>query len=200
DGHAGYGESPPFDLPFYSEETLASARDLIGRVLLPRVLGREFPTLEDVDDALRVGIRGNPFARAGVETAAWDLEANRAGAGLADLLAAALGTTTARAIACGVALGIPHDRSMETLRAQVADAAASGYRRVKIKVMPGGDVEPVQAAASVLAGTGIPLTVDANGAYEWPRDELVLRALDEPGLPFLRQPPAPAERGAAAAP
>ena len=41
-GHVGYGESPPFQLPFYSEETLASARDLIERVLLPRIVGREF--------------------------------------------------------------------------------------------------------------------------------------------------------------
>src|SRR5256885_2036011 len=52
-GHAGYGESPPFDLPFYSEETLSSAADLIGRVLLPRVVGREFADPESVDAALR---------------------------------------------------------------------------------------------------------------------------------------------------
>src|SRR5437667_5555918 len=56
-GHVGYGESPPFQLPFYSEETLASARDLIERVLLPRIVGREFqvppPVPEAVDAALR---------------------------------------------------------------------------------------------------------------------------------------------------
>src|SRR6266571_293553 len=46
EGHTGYGESPPFELPFYSEETLASARDLIGRVLLPRIVQREFASLE----------------------------------------------------------------------------------------------------------------------------------------------------------
>src|SRR3954462_7758073 len=48
-GHMGYGESPPFALPFYSEETVASARDLIQRVLLPRVLGREFAAPPDLD-------------------------------------------------------------------------------------------------------------------------------------------------------
>src|SRR3989442_10990321 len=46
-GHVGYGECPPFDLPFYSEETLAGARDLIERVLLPRVAGREFQRSEE---------------------------------------------------------------------------------------------------------------------------------------------------------
>src|SRR5919198_1100578 len=58
-GHVGYGESPPFHLAFYSEETLASARDLIERVLLPRVVGREFANPEAVDGAVREGIRGN---------------------------------------------------------------------------------------------------------------------------------------------
>src|SRR2546426_4854591 len=76
-GHVGYGESPPFELPFYSEETLAGARDLITRVLLPRVAGQEIDAPEAVDAVLRDGVRGNPCARAGIERAAWDLEAHR---------------------------------------------------------------------------------------------------------------------------
>ena len=74
-GHVGYGECPPFERPFYSEETLSSARDLITRVLLPRVVGREFedPVPEAVDAVVREGVRGNWFARAGIETVAWDL-------------------------------------------------------------------------------------------------------------------------------
>src|SRR5713226_8726345 len=103
-GHVGYGESPPFQLPFYSEETLASARDLIERVLLPRVAGREFESPEAVDRAVRVGIRGNPFARAAIETAAWDLEAHRSGTGLAQLVAARLAVRPAASIPCGIAL------------------------------------------------------------------------------------------------
>src|SRR5215510_16129448 len=75
-GHVGYGEAPPFETPFYSEETLATARAVIEQVLLPRIVGRSFEGPEQVDAALRDGVRGNPFARAGVETAAWDLEAN----------------------------------------------------------------------------------------------------------------------------
>src|SRR5206468_2096624 len=96
-GHVGYGESPPFELPFYSEETLASARDLITRVLVPRVVGKEFASPAAVDAALHEGVRGNPFARAGIETAAWDLEAHRRGIGLGQLVAAQLGVTPRRA-------------------------------------------------------------------------------------------------------
>jgi len=56
-GHVGYGESPPFELPFYSEETLAGARDLIARVLLPRIAGQEFDAPEAVDAVVRAGVR-----------------------------------------------------------------------------------------------------------------------------------------------
>jgi O-succinylbenzoate synthase len=193
EGGVGYGESPPFELPFYSEETLAGARDLLVRVLAPRLLGSEFSGPEAVDAALRVGIRGNPFARAALETAAWDLEADRRGVGLADLLAERVGEPRASAVACGVALGIPVDRKTETLAASVEAAVERGYRRVKIKVMPGWDTRAVDAARRGLGRSGLPLTVDANGAYEWPGDEAALRQLDQAGLLYIEQPLPPDE-------
>ena len=193
DGHVGWGESPPFELPFYSEETLAGARDLIRRVLVPRVEGHEFAGPEAVDAALRVGVRGNNFARSGIETAAWDLEASRRNTGLAALLAERMGVAPATAIPCGVALGIPEDRNVDTLARWIHDALPHGYRRVKIKVAPGWDEAPVRAAREALAGTGIPLTVDANGGYAWPEHEASLRALDEQELLYIEQPLAPDE-------
>ena len=192
-GHTGYGESPPFDLPFYSEETLTGARDLIERVLLPRVVGRDHESPEALDASLRESIRGNWFARAGVETAAWDLEAHARGTGLAALLGERLGVTPAGAVACGVALGIPPEPRAEELTRSVYGAVRQGYSRVKIKIAPGWDVAAVAAARTGLAGTDVPLTVDANGAYEWPRDEAALRALDETGLLYIEQPLAPDE-------
>ena len=192
-GHAGYGESPPFHLPFYSEETLAGARDMIDRVLLPRVVGQEFASPEAVDVAVRDNVRGNWFARAGVETAAWDLEAHARATGLAALLGERLGISPAGAVDCGVALGIPPDRRPEVLTDWVSDAVRRGYRRVKIKVAPGWDAAAVAAARAGMVGTSLPLTVDANGAYEWPRDETALRGLDDAGLLYIEQPLAPDE-------
>ena len=194
-GHVGYGESPPFQLPFYSEETLASARDLIQRVLLPRVVNQEFdgPLPEAVDAALREGVRGNWFARAGVETAAWDLEAHMRATGLATLLGQRVGVAPAVAVDCGVALGIPPDRRSDVLTKWVYEAVQRGYRRVKIKVAPGWDMAAVDAARKGMAGTSLPLTVDANGAYEWPHDEMALRALDDAGLLYIEQPLHPDE-------
>ena len=196
-GHVGYGESPPFQLPFYSEETLASARDLIERVLLPRIVGREFdgsfPLPESIDATLRESVRGNWFARAGVETASWDLEAQVNGTGLATLLGTRLGLAPAGAVDCGVALGIPPERRADVLTQWVYDALQRGYRRVKIKVAPGWDEAAVGAARVGMAGSPLPLTIDANGAYEWPRDERALRALDDAGLLYIEQPLHPDE-------
>jgi O-succinylbenzoate synthase len=192
-GHRGYGESPPFELPFYSEETTAGARHLLEHVLIPRVLGAEFDSPEAVDAALRVGVRGNSFARAAIETAAWDMEAHGRKTGLAVLLGERLGVEPAEEVPCGVALGIPVDRSPDTLRRWVADAIAAGYRRVKIKVAPGWDEVPVRAARDAMAGTDLPLTVDANGGYEWPEHERALRALDDAGLLYIEQPLHPDE-------
>jgi len=193
EGHAGYGESPPFDLPFYSDETLAGAIDLTRRVLLPRIVGHEFASPEALDARLQDGVRGNRFARAGVETAAWDLEAQRRGVGLAQLVAASLGVEPAATVACGVALGIPDDRQAATLERRVYEALQLGYRRVKIKVMPGWDEGAVRAARAGMAGADVPLTVDANGAYAWPEHERALRSLDAAGLLYLEQPLAPDE-------
>jgi O-succinylbenzoate synthase len=193
EGHRGYGESPPFELPFYSEETIASARHLLEHVLMPRVLGAVLESPEAVDAALRPGVRGNNFARAAIETAAWDLEAHRRHPGLAMLLGERLGAEPAVAVPCGVALGIPVDRSPDTLRRWIVDAIAAGYRRVKIKVAPGWDEVPVKAARAAMAGTDLPLTVDANGGYEWPQHEPALRALDAAGLLYIEQPLHPDE-------
>jgi O-succinylbenzoate synthase len=193
EGHVGYGESPPFETPFYSEETLATAREVIQHLLLPRIVGKSFDGPEQVDAALREGVRGNPFARAGVETAAWDLEANAANSGLRALLGSRLGIEPATAIPCGVALGIPEDRRAETLTRRVAEALEQGYRRVKIKVMPGWDQQAVAAAREAMSGVDLPLTVDANGAYQWPEHETALRALDEARLLYIEQPLAPDE-------
>jgi O-succinylbenzoate synthase len=193
EGHRGYGEAPPFELPFYSEEILAGARHLLEQVLIPRVLGQKLENFEEVDRLIRIGVRGNPFARAALDTAAWDLEAARRGIGMAALLAEKVGGEPAHELPCGVALGIPADRSVDTLRRWIAAAVERWYRRVKIKVAPGWDAEPVAAARDALSGTELPLTVDANGGYEWPDHQGNLRALDEAGLLYIEQPLHPDE-------
>ncbi len=89
-GGRGYGESAPFLEPFYSEETLASVRAVIESVLFPRLVGHRFDSLAGAVAAMVSGVRGNRFARAGVETALWDLACALAGVTLSGLIAAIL--------------------------------------------------------------------------------------------------------------
>ncbi len=200
-GARGYGESAPFEAPFYGEETLSSARACLVEHLLPRVKGRSFGGLEAAVTDLARGIRGNRFARAGPETALWDLVCAKAKVSLRALLTEVMAhfgvpelfRASRDYVESGAALGIPDAADgapLETLGAWTEEALAAGHRRVKIKVQPGWDVEPIRAVHAAAQRRGVPVRVwaDANGSYERPRDLALLRAMDGEGLELLEQP------------
>jgi len=194
-GAVGYGESAPFEAPFYSGETLQSCTGCIVSHLFPRLAGRTFDSLEAAVTALERGVRGNRMARAGVETALWDLVSARSGVPLRLLLAAQLerlgvaeeSRIPSTRVESGAALGIPPDGRIETLADRARDAVRRGHRRVKLKVMPGWDVEPARAVREAVGGD-VPLWADANGAYELERDRAALEALDGERLAMIEQP------------
>ena len=200
-GAVGYGESAPFERPFYSEETLYSAKACLIQHLLPRLKGQTFGSLEVAVRALVKGIRGNRMARAGAETALWDLVCAKAGVPLRALLAAVmqqLGVSDPmranRAfVESGAALGIPDsgaENPLEVLGDWAWSAMEAGYKRIKIKIQPGWDVEPVRAVREVAREMErkVRIWADANGSYVRERDLDKLQALDKEGLVLLEQP------------
>jgi len=197
-GAVGYGESAPFERPFYSEETLYSAKACIIQHLIPRLVGQAFPGLEPAVRALERGVRGNRMARAGVETALWDLLCAKAGVSLRTLIGAVMQrvgvledkTTSQPFVDVGAALGIPEDGQPDTLADQACLAIHQGYKRVKIKVLPGWDVAAVQAVrkAAHEMGQKVRIWADANGAYSREDDFEALQALDREQLVMLEQP------------
>jgi O-succinylbenzoate synthase len=197
-GAVGYGESAPFERPFYSEETLYSAKACIIQHLFPRMAGQSFASLELAVHALERGVRGNRMARAGIETALWDLVCAKAGVSLRALLGAALqrlGVAVAKRaslsyVEAGAALGIPEDGQPDTLADQSCLAIQQGYKRVKIKVQPGWDVAAVRAVrqAAHEMGRKVRVWADANGAYSREDDFEALQALDKEQLVMLEQP------------
>jgi len=197
-GAVGYGESAPFERPFYSEETLYSAKACIVQHLLPRVAGQTFPGLEPAVRALERGVRGNRMARAGVETALWDLLCAKAGVSLRTVIGSAMQrigvledhATSQPFVDVGAALGIPEDGQPDTLADQACLAIHQGYKRVKIKVLPGWDVAAVQAVrkAAHEMGQKVRIWADANGAYSREADFEALQALDREQLVMLEQP------------
>jgi o-succinylbenzoate synthase len=176
-GAIGYGECVADADPYYSAETNETAWHVIADFIAPRVIGVDLPHPRAVWPALKA-IRGHNMAKAAVEMASWDLFARQRG----EPLARTLGGTRDR-IASGVSIGIQD--SLDDLADAVERELAAGYRRIKIKIKPGWDVD---AVAMIRRRFGpIPLMVDANAAYTLD-DADHLAALDAFDLMMIEQP------------
>ena len=177
DGVEGWGESASPSDPYYCPETTETCWHILRDFLVPRVLGRDWAGVDDLI-GLFGPIKGNNFARAGLEMACWDALARRDGVSLAS----ALGGTRSE-IHSGVSLGIEED--IGSLLDQVDRYVEEGYRRIKLKIAPGWDIEPVRAVRE--RHPDVPLQVDANSAYTL-ADVATLRALDDFDLLLIEQP------------
>lgn len=178
DGVAGLGEGVMDSrLPLYLDETVPAAMPLVEHMLTEHVVGRALSSPAAFTDAV-APLRGHRMAKAMIESALWDLWARRIGAPLTTLL----GGVRAE-VECGVVVGIQPDA--ETTLAATTAALDEGYRRVKLKIAPGWDVEPVAAVRRALPDAV--LAADANAAYALD-DADHLRRLDEHGLDYLEQP------------
>jgi O-succinylbenzoate synthase len=177
DGITGWGEAPVSMTPFYIEETVETAWPILARILIPLVLGREFGHPREIA-AWFQPVRRNRAAKSGLEAAAWDLYARAQGISLAR----ALGGTRTK-IPAGISIGI-ETTIEETLR-RVETWNDRGYRRIKIKIKPGWDIQVVTAIRQRFGN--IPLQVDANAAYSL-RDTPTLKALDDFSLQMIEQP------------
>jgi len=177
DGATGHGECVAEQDPYYSAETNETAWHIISGFIAPRVVGVEFAHPRDVFPALKA-IRGHNMAKAAVEMAAWDLFARQQNVPLCRVL----GGTRER-IASGVSIGIQN--SLDELAEHVERELAAGYRRIKIKIKPGWDVDAVALVRERFGS--IPLMVDANAAYHI-QDAAHLAQLDAFGLMMIEQP------------
>jgi o-succinylbenzoate synthase len=177
DGGEGWGECVADVEPVFSEEFNEGAWLVLRDMLAPALLRAGDVGLDDLDEVLSF-VRGNPMAKAALIDAFLDAELRAKGISLASWLGAERDR-----VACGVSVGIAD--STEALLEQVAGYLAEGYRRIKLKIEPGLDVERVAAVRAT--HPEISLSVDANAAYD-PADVEVFRALDQHGLLMIEQP------------
>jgi O-succinylbenzoate synthase len=157
DGAEGWGECTTGEFPNYSPETIDTAWLAIRQWVAPRVLGRTFSGPEEIFPVLDQDFRGHHMAKAAVEMACWELAARKEGVSLSRKLGG-----TRDAIEVGISLGIQKDPA--TLVEKVRTALERGYRKVKIKIKPGSDVQYLGAVREAL-GPDAPLMADANNAY-----------------------------------
>lgn len=177
DGLTGWGECVADKAPWYSPETVDTAWHIMRDFLIPALLGQTIHAPGDVPQ-LFGRVRGHPMARGGIENAVWDLVAQAQGVSLAQLV----GGQRDR-VPVGVSVGI--EPTLDALLRTVAQYVAHGYRRVKLKIKPGWDVDVVRAVRE--RWPDLPLQVDANSAYTL-GDAPILQALDGYDLLLIEQP------------
>ncbi|MCX6145246.1 MAG: o-succinylbenzoate synthase [Ignavibacteriales bacterium] len=177
DGVSGWGECVVEPTPSYSYETLQTAWHVLRDFLIPALLRKDISSMEDAL-AKTAWVRGHRMARAGVEAALSDALAKAKGISLSQFLGG-----TRKRINVGVSVGL--QSSPARLVEVIAEYLQDGYKRIKIKIAPGRDLDLVIAVRK--AYPSIQLQVDANSAYTL-KDIDMLRALDEYNLQLIEQP------------
>src|ERR1035438_9823814 len=124
------------------------------------------------------GMRGNRMAKATLENAIWDIEAQREGVSLSQLLGG-----VREVIPCGVSIGI--QPLIPELLATIERELAAGYQRIKLKCKPGWDVEVFERVRN--RWPEITLSCDANSAYRL-RDADHLVTFDAFDMLMIEQP------------
>ena len=180
EGHSGWGEVVADRDPGYAYETAGTAWHILSDFLIPLVLGQPLDDADPAADfqARAAHVRGHNMAKAGLEMALWDLRGKREGRSLRKML----GGVRDR-VAVGVSVGI--QPTTQALLETVAAYVARGYRRVKLKIKPGRDVDDVRAVRE--AFPELPLQVDANSAYTLESAQ-ALKPLDDLDLLLIEQP------------
>jgi len=177
DGLTGYGECVASREPGYNYETIGTAWHILKDFIAPLILGN------DVKDALdfQAGverIRGHHLAKAGVEMAIWDLLGKRDGKSLKEMFGGQRDK-----VEVGVSIGI--QESPEAMVRTVDSFIERGYRRVKIKIKPGREVEETVAIRKKYPD--LRLQVDANSAYTLNTADAI-KPLDDLNLLLIEQP------------
>jgi O-succinylbenzoate synthase len=178
DGVEGWGECVAGTEPRYSSEYVDGAEAVIRRFLAPALLARADLTAETVASVL-APFKGHPMARAALEMAVLDVQLRSRRTSLASYLGAVVDR-----VPSGVSVGI--QPSLDRLVEVVGGYLDEGYVRIKIKIKPGWDVEPVRVLRQTF-GDQVPLQVDANSAYSL-ADARIFRDLDAFGLLLVEQP------------
>jgi len=177
EGVDGWAESVAGENPFYSGEWIETAWPAIRTHLAPAVVGQTVNQAREAA-ALMDQVRGHRMAKAAIENALWDAEAQAKKQPLWKLLGG-----TRREIPCGVSIGIQD--SVDQLLDKIDAELAAGYRRIKVKVKPGWDINVLERVRS--RWSDILLSCDANSAYRLDQVEH-LRKFDQFNLLMMEQP------------
>lgn len=177
DGVIGWGEGVAFDDPSYTEETATSTLHILKGFLVPMIVGRTIAHPDEISNIL-APIRRNNMAKAAVECAIWDIYSQKRQMPLSQLLGGSRSS-----IEVGASIGIYEGE--KALFEVIERRLQEGYKRIKVKIKPGKDIEVLRAIRKHFGD--IHLMADANSAYTL-EDMPILKKLDEFNLQMIEQP------------
>lgn len=177
EGQSGWGESVASQQPYYNEETVGTNWLIMKEYLIPLLLQKEIGDPREVTEIFS-HIRRNNMAKSALEGAVWDLAARQKNIPLNQILGG-----ERQEIEVGISLGIQD--SKDKMVEQVEKYVGEGYKRIKMKIKPGYDLEVVEAVRNSFPD--IRLMVDANSAYSL-ADSEHLKKLDQFNLMMIEQP------------
>jgi O-succinylbenzoate synthase len=178
-GATEWSECVAGEMPNYSPETVDTAWFAIREWLAPRQLGKSIGTPDSVHAILERNVSGHNMAKAALEMGCWGVAARQRNESLSRVMGG-----TRDQVATGISIGIQKDPDALVQRASLAHA--QGYRKIKLKIQPGSDVEFVRAVRNALP-PDTDLMADANSAYGI-EDTEHLAQLDQFGLIMIEQP------------
>lgn len=176
DGLHGFGEAPVIDIR-YSYETAATCFHVLRDFIAPEVLGKHFGSVEEFRQRYDF-IRGHNIAKAAIEAAFWDIMAQYRGLPLASFIGGVREYVP-------VGATIQATSTVRDLLTEVEARLALGYKRIKLRIRPGWDLEPLKQVRRSFGD--IPLMADAEASYD-PADIELFQAMDSYGLMMIEQP------------
>ncbi len=177
DGVRGYGETEAFPTPWYTEETTVTTKIALENYLIPTLFQANIQHPEELNEQFQT-IRRNHMAKAALEQAVWDLYAKKQQQPLYQLIGGTQDT-----VPVGVSIGLKE--TDQALLDTIEEKIAAGYKRVKLKVRNGEEIDTLEKVREVYPT--LPLMIDANGSYSW-KDKDRLLALDQFKLLMIEQP------------
>ncbi|HKL12893.1 MAG TPA: o-succinylbenzoate synthase [Halanaerobiales bacterium] len=173
----GWGSCPTLG-PYYSQETIGSARYIIKKVIGPAIIGAN---IESIDDYLKkiTHIRDNEFAKASIEMALWELFSKYNNKPLYKYIGG-----NKDIVECGNSIGMINEEESKIFQ-KIYDSLDNGYNRIKLKITPGWDIKIIESVRKEFGN--IKLSVDCNAGYSL-KDLDILKELDSYKLEMIEQP------------
>jgi len=172
-----YSECPSFHVPFYTYETTQTTLHVLKDFIAPALLQKEISDIATLHKLMGF-VRGHNMAKSGMDTAFYHIMSSHQGKTLTQYLGG-----TRKTVEVGISLGI--EENIDQLLEQVKLALEKGYKRLKIKIKPGWDIEPIRQIRQHFSD--MPLMADANSAFTLEHIDL-FKQLDAYGLMMIEQP------------